>query len=149
MGFLKDTINVKIFLLVVLAIVAMASLVVVFQRNFEDINERYREKVLELNATFENLTGAQLKLNKTLTDLELKSIKETDLKNKYSELKNERDTLEDEVNRLNVEITEKETKIKSLNDKIISLESDIDKLNSKIEKLQKRVDCFKSGGSNC
>jgi len=76
MYFIKDKLTVKVFLLVVLLLVCMVSLLVVFSRNFEEINTKYQQKVAELNSTFENLTGTQKQLNKTITDLELKNIKE-------------------------------------------------------------------------
>ncbi|MBI2148621.1 hypothetical protein HYU23_02985 [Candidatus Woesearchaeota archaeon] len=149
MGLIRDTLNVKIFVLIVLVVVAMVSLLVVFQRNFEDINVKYKEKVHELNTTFANLTGAQTQLNKTLSDLELKNLRETDLREQYTKLKADRDSLQDEVNKLNGVIAEKDKKITSLNNKIIILESDIEKLERKISKLEKRIDCFESGSTNC
>ena len=149
MSFIRDTLNVKIFWIVVLIAVSMVSLLVVFNRNFEDINTRYQEKVSELNSTFQNLTGTQTQLNKTLSELELKDIKEADLKKKYTELKNERDSLESQVNKLTLDLVDRDKKINSLRLEVDSLKENVDKLNSKISKLDKRVKCFESGGTNC
>ncbi|MBS3152135.1 hypothetical protein J4230_01855 [Candidatus Woesearchaeota archaeon] len=149
MYFIKDKLTVKVFLLVVLLLVCMVSLLVVFSRNFEEINTKYQQKVAELNSTFENLTGTQKQLNKTITDLELKNIKEADLRDKYKTLKNERDSLDAQVNKLNADVAQRDKKINSLTLKVDSLEEEIEDLESKITKLDKRINCFKNGGTNC
>ncbi len=149
MAFIKDGINVKIFLLVVLVIVSMVSLVIVFNNSFKEINTKYQEKALELNSTFTNLTGAQKELNKTISNLELKSLSEADLRSKYTELKSQKEALDAEIIDLNKDIATKNNKIAILEFDVASLNKDIDKLNSRIDNLQERIDCFENGNTGC
>ena len=149
MGVIKDHWNVKIFLLIVLVVVSKVSLLVVFNRNFEDVNTKYNEKTSELNATFESLLGTQSQLNKTMSDLELKNLKEADLRDQYKQLKTERDGLQLQIQNLNKNIADRDSKIKSLNIKISDLEESVDKLNTKITKLDKRINCFEDGKTGC
>lgn len=142
MAFIRDSINVKIFLLVVLVVVAMVSLVIVFKKNFEDINLEYSKKVTELNTTFENLIDVQSNLNKTAEELEIRSLREEDLKDKYGELKDERDTLADEKIKLMDEVEDKNQQIEVLGDKIFLLNEDIADLKSQVSDLSAKVDCM-------
>jgi|SRR3989344_3652010 len=157
MKFIKDDYAVKLFLLVVLIAVAMVSLVIVFQNNFEDINLRYKDKVDELNNTFEQLVGAQSQLNRTLTDLEVNELKVEDLRGKYTEIRTERDLLDAERKRLNSEVEQKKSQIANLefekselterNDELSERNSDLQDEN---EDLRSRLDtCEESGGTNC
>ena len=149
MGYFKDGVMIKIFLLIVFVIIAIVSLMLVVTRNFDDVNTRYKDKLIELNSTFENLTATQKQLNKSLEDIQVKSIKEADLQDKYGDLKDEKTALEKEISRLNGVVSERDAKIKSLNFKIGDLEEEIDDLNAKISKLNKRLDCFEDGKTGC
>lgn len=156
MNFIKDSWNVKIFLLVVLVAVSMVSLLLVFQRNFKDINVRYHTKLDELNATFEQLTGAQAQLNNTIEDLQLQNLKESDLREKYVQLRTQKDALEIERNNLRTDVANKTNQINLLNVQISSLQSQINDLNARISRLQDentrlstQVSCLRSGNTNC
>ena len=156
MDFIRDSWNVKGFLLVAIVAVAMVSLLIVFQKNFKDINDQYAEKAQELNETFDQLTGAQTQLNNTMEDLEIQTLKEGDLRDKYIELRTQKEILEAERNRLKSEVAEKVSEISSLDAEISSLEEDIQELNSRIGNLQSENDdlqeensCLRSGGANC
>src|SRR3989338_6001961 len=94
-------------------------------------------------------TNSRTTNKNTFTDLELKNIKEADLRDKYKTLKNERDSLDAQVNKLNADVAQRDKKINSLTLKVDSLEEEIEDLESKITKLDKRINCFKNGGTNC
>lgn len=149
MAFIKDGLNVKIFLIIVIVLVCMISLVVVFRNSFQIINSKYKEKANELNSTFVNLTGAQKELNKTLSNLELKSLSEADLRSKYTGLKNENDALNSQIVQLNSDIKVKTVKIGDLEFENSELQDKIDSLNSRITRLQDRIDCFENGNTGC
>lgn len=149
MAFLKDSLNVKIFLLVVMAVVAMVSLVLVFKTNFEDINLEYTKKVGELNTTFEALKGTQSVLNKTAEELEIRSLREEDLKDKYGELKEERDDLATERVKLLDQIEDKDDQINTLSIQIKVKENEISDLKDDVASLKNKVNCYQSGQTNC
>lgn len=149
MAFLKDSINVKVFLLVVMAVVAMVSLVLVFKTNFEDINLEYTKKVGELNTTFEALKGTQSVLNKTAEELEIRSLREEDLKDKYGELKEERDELVKEKTKLLDEVEDKIDQINTLNIQIKVKENEISDLKDDVASLKNKLNCYQSGQTNC
>lgn len=142
MAFIKDSINVKIFILVAIVVVGMVALVFVFSKNFDDINTRYSEKLLELNQTFDELSSAQSELNSTMEDLELKSLREEDLKGRYSSVKTQRDNLERKKNRLMGVVSEKE-------DEIVSLQMEIDDLEDEIAEKNRRIDDLREDLAAC
>ncbi len=149
MAFIKDSLNVKIFLLVVMVVVAMVSLVLVFKTNFEDINFKYLKKTGELNATFEALKGTQSDLNKTAEELEIRSLREEDLKEKYGELKDERDQLITEKIKLLDEVEDKNDQINTLSIQIKVKDNEISSLNDDVANLKQKVNCYQSGQTNC
>ncbi len=156
MGFIKDSLDVKIFVLLVVIVAAMVSLVVVFQNNFKDINTRYQSKIEELNNTFEALVGAQANLNETIEDLEVQTIREGDLRDKYTDLKDNRDAIEAERRRLSAEVAQKTNQISLLTAEVASLESEIQDLNARVNRLQEENEnldqennCLRGGGQNC
>ena len=151
MAFIKEGASAKIFVLVVLVLVAMVSLLVVFQNNFRNINSRYNQKVEELNATFDNLTNAQSRLNQTAQELEIRSSREEDLKGKYGDLKDERDSLETERNNLQNDVDVKEKRIKALEVDIAIKEEALSKEKSQVADLSEKVNCYQNGcpQTNC
>lgn len=144
MAFIRDSLNTKVFLLVVLVVVAMVSLVVVFRKNFEEINSRYSEKVEELNSTFENLIDVQANLNKTAEELDIRSLREEDLKDKYGVLKDEKDALITEKIKLLDEVEDKTQEIKVLNIHLAELNEDVGGLRSQVADLSEKIDCLLS-----
>ena len=149
MAFIRDSINVKVFLITILVAVAMVSLLVVFQKNFEDINSRYSTKLEELNTTFERLSNVETELNRTAENLEIGALREDDLRDKYGDLKEERDDLAAEKIRLMNEVEEKTEEISTLEIQVAIKDDEIADLNSRIEDLRSRIDCFEDGGTAC
>ncbi|GEM_PF-4886001 len=149
MAFIKDTINVKIFLLVVLVLVSMVSLLIVFKNSFDDVTARYTNKTLELNKTFERLSGTEVQLNKTMDNLQLKSLKEEDLRTKYTQLRDERDLLVGQKNQLLKDVDDKNKQVLLLDGQLIIFNQTITDLNRRINLLRKENDCLKTNGTNC
>ncbi len=149
MGFIKDSFNTKLFLLIVLTGIAMVSLAVITEKHFKEINARYENKVKELDNTFNNLAGAQVRLNETIEDLEITGLREESIKDKYNELKSERDKLMSERSSLLNQIDSKDQKIEKLERNLAFNEEEIDDLNDRANKLKSRIDCFESGNANC
>jgi len=142
MSFIKDSLNVKVFLLVVIIAVCMVSLLIVFHKNFVDINNKYDDKVKELNQTFDSLVGTQSKLNKSLSDLELKTVKEEDLKDKYSELRTSNEKLEADNKKMTDELAAKKAENEDLKEENVDLKK-------KREALLEKVKCLETGGQGC
>lgn len=149
MAFIKEAASAKIFVLVILVLVAMVSLLVVFQNNFRNINSRYNEKVEELNSTFDNLIGVQSQLNQTAEELEIRSSREEDLKDRYGDLKEDRDDLESENLGLQNDIEEKDRRIRILEADVAIKEEEIGELKSDVSRLSDKVTCYQNGQTNC
>ncbi|MBS3168149.1 hypothetical protein J4216_03435 [Candidatus Woesearchaeota archaeon] len=149
MGFIKDALDVKVFFLVVIIAVCMVAFLVVFHKNFEDVNTKYEEKVGELNSTYNKLLGTQERLNETVEDLELTNLKEEDLKKKYNELLNKNERLEKDKLNLQKEVSDKNSEIGDLKTKNTVLQDSLDKEKSTNSKLRSRINCFEGGGANC
>ena len=149
MAFIQDRFNVNIFILIVLTLVSLTSLVFVFENNFKEINNRYSVKVYELNKTFEKLVSAELKLNKSLEDLQLKGLKEDDLKTKYLSLKTVKDSLETQNTKLIKDLSDKNGQIVLLTDQLSFMNKTVTDLNRRIDLLRKENDCIRTNGTNC
>ena len=149
MAFIKDDINVKIFVLVVLVVVAMVSLLIVFNKSFKDINDRYQNKTQELNTTFGQLVGAKTELNKTMNNLELQNIKEEDLKTKYTQMKALKEALAIDKANLQADVANKTTQIGDLEFQLDTKTKEISSLKSQISRLNDKIDCLENAGTNC
>ena len=156
MGFIQENANAKLFILIVLIAAITVSLTFVYQNNFKDINNRYTEKLNELNSTFQQLSGTESLLNKTKEDLTLKSLREQKLSNQYTDVEKKKNALEEENSDLKkdlqvtkqklddtlIELDTAKDDLKSKNEKIDNLEKDIDR-------LKKEVSCLGAGNADC
>jgi chromosome segregation ATPase len=120
----------------------MVAIVFVFTKNFTMVNDKYNDKIQELNSTFEKLAGTESQLNSTIENLEVSSLREEDLRSKYNQIKNERDLLK-------IDVDNKNKKILELDLKAIKLQKEIDLLNKDINELQDENSCLRSGSGGC
>ena len=134
MGFIQENANAKLFILIVLIAAITVSLTFVYQNNFKDINNRYTEKLNELNSTFQQLSGTESLLNKTKEDLTLKSLREQKLSNQYTDVEKKKNALEEENSDLKKDLQVTKQK---LDDTLIELDTAKDDLKSKNEKIEK------------
>ena len=156
MSFIEENANVKLFLLIILVAGLTVALTVVYQQNYKDITQRYHTKLNELNQTFEQLTGTQSLLNKTQEDLELKSLREEDLKSQYLIVKKRKDFLETETLQLKSDLDKATKEIQELTAKVDKLNNDLERANKKIndleterDSLRNQVSCLRAGNANC
>ncbi len=146
MAFIRDTLNVKIFILVVFAVVAMTSIVIVAYNNITNVNLKYSEKAGELEQTFEELGNVQKSLNRTAEELSIKEVREEDLQDRYLTLKDDRDNLFDEKERLLKEIDTLNSRIEGLLINIANKDEEITDLNDEISNWKEEVDCLRDRG---
>ncbi len=156
MGFLQENANVKLFLLIVVVAGITVALTVVYQESFKDINQRYYNKLAELNSTFKQLEGTKLVLNRTVEDLELKNAREETLEEQYEGVKKRRDYLESENTDIKKELQEKTIKLQDataeldkVKNELKGKEEKIESLEEEIDKLRREVSCLRAGNANC
>ncbi len=143
MAFIKDAINVKIFVLVVFVVVAMVSIVVVSYNNIESVNTKYSEKVGELEGTFEELTDVQKSLNRTAEELTIKELREEDLQDRYLTLKDDRDNLFNEKERLLGDIESLNSRIEGYLIQIANKDEEISSLSDEVSHWESEAECLK------
>ncbi len=146
MAFIRDTLSVKIFVLVVFVVVAMVSIVIVAYNNIESVNTKYSEKVGELEETFEDLTDIQKTLNRTAEELNIKEIREEDLQERYLTLKDDRDNLFNEKESLLGDIERLNLRIESQLIEIANKDEEISKKNDEISNWREEVECLRDRG---
>ena len=146
MAFIRDTLNVKIFILVIFAVVAMTSIVIVAYNNITNVNLKYSEKAGELEQSFEELTDVQKTLNRTAEELTIKEVREGDLQDRYLTLKDDRDSLFNEKERLLKEMDALNSKIEGLLINIAGKEEEITDLNDEISNWKDEVGCLRDKG---
>lgn len=100
MDYIDKNANKTLFIFLLILIVIVAGLVVFYSLNFKAINKQYNEKVDELNSSYNALTQYQGVLNKTKTELQLKTEREQGLSTQFVDVKSQRDNLETERNML-------------------------------------------------
>lgn len=143
MSFIRDTLSVKIFVLVVFVVVAMVSIVIVAYNNIESVNTKYSEKVGELEETFEDLTDAQKTLNRTAEELTIKEIREEDLQDRYLTLKDDRDNLFNEKESLVGEINNLNNRIEGMQISIAKKDEEISSLNDDVSSWRDEAECLR------
>ena len=89
MSFIQKNLNTKLFFLLLILLSGIATLTLIYELGFTELNTKYHTKLEELNDTFNELTKTKTIINKTKEELTLKSLREEDLSTQYVGLKEE------------------------------------------------------------
>lgn len=150
MDFIQKDVNKGLLIFLIALIVVLAGLEVFYALNFKSINKDYDAKINELNKTYNDLINYQNVLNKTKSELQVKSQREeglslqyTDVKTQKDELLVERDKLSEDNKVLKQSLSLKEdqlgtltTKYQALNRTYYSQRTQIEGLNVQVSNLQ-------------
>lgn len=151
MDYIEKNANKTLFIFLLVLIVIVAGLVVFYSLNFKAVNKQYNEKVNELNSSYNALTQYQGILNKTKTELQLKTEREQGLSTQFVDVKSERDSLENERNMLKEDNNILQGNLNQLRGVYSSLNSTYSALNrtyyaqvAQIESLNSQITSIKS-----
>ncbi len=153
MSFINKDVNKGLLILLLSILFVLAGLEVFYALNFKSINDEYNAKIKELNSTYSNLALYQNVLNKTKSELQLKSEREFGLSTQFITVKSEKDTIQSERNTLkdengilkttldqkNDELTLLNTKYSALNRTYFNQVAQIEKLNVQVSSLQAQL----------
>ena len=130
MKFINDTSNLRFWPLLVLVLVGIAVLSILYESNIYDVQNRYNEKVSELDSAYASLESFEGDLNKSQEELNLRKLREDTLSDNYQGLQGDLEELEDKYYDLQVEnedLKEKAAKVDALERKVENLQEDVEK----------------------
>ncbi|MAG15998.1 hypothetical protein CMO88_02970 [Candidatus Woesearchaeota archaeon] len=157
---MRKNVNLLMLVLVLIVLLSIVLLTTYYQSNFKNISETYETTAEELSKISKNFTTKLTELNRTTTELSVKSTDKKKLEELYNRLKAERDKLyteltatqeklasttvlleqtESELSDAKYDILKKDIEIADLDSAVTNQKNRINALNDDICSLNKQI----------
>ncbi len=136
MGYLKKNVNLVLLGLVVLLAVSFAALTTYYHTTYSELSNEYLVKLRELEKITRDLETSKSKLNETITQFQLKDIREKDLSEKYEYLREQKESLSEMLNQTNASLTETRRVLREKEQKLEKALKDIEAKKLEIINLE-------------
>jgi chromosome segregation ATPase len=139
MTYFKRNVNIALLVIIILILGSLVGLTTYYQGTYRNISVSYGQTVDQVNMLAKNLTLQKTELNRTLSQLEIKSEDKTKLDQLYGDLSSENARLSSELTGALNELSAKKTELETAQSNLAAAQHEITIKNSDIADYQDQI----------
>ncbi len=146
MAYMRKNVNLLLMLLLIIVIGSLVILTTLYQSNQKELSIQLAAKTQELEAVKANFTSKLSELNKTSTELQIRSADSEQLNTLYQGLTTERDILDAQLTATKEDLTDAVKQLNDLNKRVAELtlltnqqKEELDELREENEDLENEL----------
>jgi chromosome segregation ATPase len=139
MTYFKKNVNLLLLLAIVLILGSLIGLTTYYQSTYRNISYSYGQTVEQVNMLAKNLTLQKTELNRTLSQLEIKSEDKTKLDQLYTDLSSENERLNSELTGALEELSNKKADLVIAENNLLSAQHEISIKNAEIARYLNEI----------
>jgi chromosome segregation ATPase len=125
MTYFKRNVNLALLIVILLVLGSLVGLTTYYQSTYRNISVSYGETVEQVNMLAKNLSVQKTELNRTISQLEIKSEDKTKLDQLYGDLSNDNERLNAELKSALAELSQKKADLITAEDNLVSAQAQI------------------------
>jgi chromosome segregation ATPase len=125
MTYFKRNVNIALLIIIIIILGSLVGLTTYYQSTYKNLSASYGQTVEQVNMLAKNLTLQKTELNRTLSQLEIKSEDKTKLDQLYGDLSNDNERLNDELTGALSELSGKKAELETAKANLLAAQQEI------------------------
>jgi chromosome segregation ATPase len=144
MTYFKRNVNIALLIIIIIILGSLVGLTTYYQSTYRNISVSYGQTVDQVNMLAKNLTMQKTELNRTLSQLEIKSEDKTKLDQLYGDLSNDNERLNAELTGALSELSDKRAELETAEANLLVAQQEITIKNADIADYKEQIKDLKA-----